>query len=180
MSTRLCTLSKVQRGFGFPQLPPCPYFTRKKAVTRRSFKPVVSIVTGAILLFFMLQYYPQGDIFLQPFCSLKPVKTYLSSCQQEPIPNFSHLIKVQESLYENVLSAQANNAEVMSTLDLKRVELAARDIQVTVKYSNLVSADLLYDKLGEYLVRSRQLGRDIQVRVTLALLHYFSPNIDWI
>ncbi|KAI9497987.1 hypothetical protein BDB00DRAFT_755788 [Zychaea mexicana] len=31
-----------------------------------------------------------------------------------------------------------------------------------VKYSNLMSADLLQEKLGDYLIRSRQFGKDVQ------------------
>ncbi|EIE75772.1 hypothetical protein RO3G_00476 [Rhizopus delemar RA 99-880] len=31
-----------------------------------------------------------------------------------------------------------------------------------VKHSNLMSSDLLESKLGEYIVRSRQFGRDLQ------------------
>ncbi|KAF7727936.1 hypothetical protein EC973_006824 [Apophysomyces ossiformis] len=85
---------------------------------------------------------------------------YLPACRPhlEPVPDFSHFVKVQENLYDSMMT---QSAEPMNVLALKRFELATRDLQVMVKLSTLKEAKLLESKLGEYIDRSRLFGKDI-------------------
>ena len=91
-----------------------------------------------------------------------PFASYLPVCRHyvHNVPDFTHFVKLQESLYDGMLSK--SNADSISALELKKVELATRDLQAMIKYSNLQSHELLESKLGEYVVRTRQFGRDIQ------------------
>jgi len=77
-----------------------------------------------------------------------------------PVPDFSQLVEKQVNLYETMTSQY--NPDTISAIELKKVELATRDLQVMIKYSKLGSAHLLDDKLTDYLIRSRDLGRKIQ------------------
>lgn len=91
--------------------------------------------------------------------------SYIPFCQdvRAPVPDFSQLVEKQVNLYETMTSQY--NPDTISAIELKKVELATRDLQVMIKYSRLGSAHLLDDKLGDYLLRSRDLGRKIQVSI---------------
>ncbi|KAG0181060.1 hypothetical protein DFQ28_000123 [Apophysomyces sp. BC1034] len=93
-------------------------------------------------------------------CPMSIIGSYLPACRPhlEPVPDFSHFVKVQENLYDTMI---AQNIEPMSVLALKRFELATRDLQVMVKLSSLKEAKLLGAKLSEYIDRSRLFGKDI-------------------
>ncbi|CAO3681660.1 unnamed protein product [Umbelopsis ramanniana] len=92
----------------------------------------------------------------------KHLGSYIPFCQdvRAPVPDFSQLVEKQVNLYETMTSQY--NPDTISAIELKKVELATRDLQVMIKYSGLGSAHLLDDKLGDYLLRSRDLGRKIQ------------------
>ncbi|KAI8377889.1 uncharacterized protein BYT42DRAFT_614538 [Radiomyces spectabilis] len=127
-------------------------------------KPVLSVIM-ALAIFLALSGYGYrlfSNVFLETVCSLPVVGPHLPVCRSvlEPIPDFSHLVKVQESLYESMMSQ--TTPDTISALELKQVELATRDLQMMIKYSHLASADLLETKLTDYLVRSRRFGKDIQ------------------
>jgi hypothetical protein len=94
-------------------------------------------------------------------CPLPLIGSKLPMCQNyvSHVPDFTHLVKLQESLYDGILFRSSNS---ISALELKRVELATRDLQTMVKFSNLASHDLLEKKLGEYVSRSRRFGKDIR------------------
>lgn len=102
------------------------------------------------------------DIVLDSVCPIPIVGSYLPVCRNyiPSVPDFTHFVKLQESLYDGMLAS--SNADSISALELKKVELATRDLQAMVKYSNLLSHDLLEAKLGDYISRSRKFGRDIQ------------------
>ncbi|KAG1149444.1 hypothetical protein G6F37_000446 [Rhizopus arrhizus] len=102
------------------------------------------------------------ELILDTVCPLPVVGQYIPGCKNysPTIPDFTHFVKLQESLYDSMLSRPPANS--ISVVELKRVELATRDLQAMVKHSNLMSSDLLESKLGEYIVRSRQFGRDLQ------------------
>lgn len=89
--------------------------------------------------------------------------SYIPLCQEfrAPVPDFSQLVEKQVNLYETMTTQY--NPDSISAIELKKVELATRDLQVMIKYSKLGSAHLLDEKLGDYLLRSRDLGRNIQV-----------------
>ncbi|KAI8075097.1 hypothetical protein BC940DRAFT_230356 [Gongronella butleri] len=91
------------------------------------------------------------------------------------MPNFSQLVNVQEKLVHSVLQSQhqqhrssslyddaGDDNTPLTALSLKNVELATRDLQMMVKYSNLALKDVLIEKLSEYLSHSRVFGRELQ------------------
>lgn len=122
-------------------------------------RPVVPVV---ILVGIVCYIYPIcQDIVLEAICPLPIIGPRLPMCLTyvRNVPDFTHLIKLQESLYDGMLSQPSNS---ISALELKRVELATRDLQAIVKYSNLVSHELLETKLGEYISGSRRFGKDIR------------------
>ncbi|ORX42782.1 hypothetical protein DM01DRAFT_1340964 [Hesseltinella vesiculosa] len=91
----------------------------------------------------------------------------------DPMPNFSQLVNVQEKLVLSVLQPQQQHMTwshssmmdadtALTPLSLKRVELATRDLQMMIRYSSLALKDVLADKLGDYLAHSRNFGRDLQ------------------
>ncbi|KAI9280531.1 hypothetical protein BY458DRAFT_553398 [Sporodiniella umbellata] len=126
-------------------------------------KPLIKITTAAFLLIWALSYaYRFGqEILMDTICPLPIISNYLPICKNYSpnIPDFTHFVKLQESLYDTMLSRPP--ADTVSALELKRVELATRDLQAMVKHSKLMSADLLETKLGDYIVRSRQFGKDL-------------------
>ena len=128
-------------------------------------KPVLSIFLALAVVYSVVKYTIRSvsDSVIDTTCSIPIIQSYIPMCQTATdIPDFSNFIKAQELLYDRMI-VQANGPEVISALELKQVELATRDLQVMVKYSNLMSADLFQEKLGDYLMRSRQFGKDIQV-----------------
>ncbi|KAI7848042.1 hypothetical protein BDC45DRAFT_575222 [Circinella umbellata] len=127
-------------------------------------KPVLSIFLALAVVYSVVKYtiHSVSDSVIDVTCSIPFIRSYIPMCQTTTgIPDFSNFIKAQELLYERMI-VQANGPEAISALELKQVELATRDLQVMVKYSNLMSADLFQEKLGDYLMRSRQFGKDIQ------------------
>jgi hypothetical protein len=134
--------------------------------TLTSLKIVVLPILSYIATFFILAitfkygYSICKDFAMDTLCPL-PIVGGISMCQNyiAHVPDFTHLVKLQETLYDGMLSRSSNS---ISTLELKRVELATRDLQTMVKYSNLASHSLLENKLGDYVTRSRRFGKDIQ------------------
>ncbi|KAI7904517.1 uncharacterized protein BX663DRAFT_450967 [Cokeromyces recurvatus] len=129
-------------------------------------KPLISLLTAIIILFGLISfgYRKCQDLVLDTICPLPFFGNHLPLCENyiRSVPDFSHLVKLQETLYDGMLSQADAGSSSISALELKRVELATRDLQVLVKYSNLQSHDLLEAKLGDYIIRSRKFGRDIQ------------------
>lgn len=127
-------------------------------------KPIVLYLVALGMLVTSVSYIYRAcqDLVLDTVCPMPFLGNYLPMCRHyiRNVPDFTHFVKLQESLYDGMLS-QAN-ADSISALELKKVELATRDLQVMIKYSNLLSHDLLETKLGEYISRSRRFGRDIQ------------------
>lgn len=127
-------------------------------------KPVISLLGAIAILIGLLSFTYQKcqTMVLDTLCPMPFISTYLPICQNyiASVPDFTHFVKLQESLYDGILSQ--NNADTISALELKRVELATRDLQAMIKYSNLLSHDLLDAKLSDYIARSRRFGRDIQ------------------
>jgi hypothetical protein len=127
-------------------------------------KPVISLFGAVVILFALISYGYQyfHDAALDIICPNQLLGPYLPMCRNyiRSVPDFTHFVNLQESLYDNMLSR--SNADSISALELKKVELATRDLQAMIKYSNLLSHDLLEAKLGEYITRSRRFGRDIQ------------------
>lgn len=128
-------------------------------------KPIVVLIVSLGILIASISHLFQTcqDMVLDTLCPIPLLGSYLSLCDHyiHSVPDFTHFVKLQESLYDGMLS-QAS-ADSISALELKKVELATRDLQVMIKYSNLLSAELLETKLGEYISRSRHFGRDIQI-----------------
>ncbi|KAI8137061.1 hypothetical protein BJV82DRAFT_637013 [Fennellomyces sp. T-0311] len=126
-------------------------------------KPILSVIVAVGIVFVALNYgyHTASDMVLDSLCAIPLVRPYVQACQVHSVPDFSNFVKAQEMFYDRMI-VQASGPEAISALELKRVELATRDLQIMVKYSNLMSADLLHDKLGEYLGRSRQFGKDVQ------------------
>ncbi|KAI7868473.1 hypothetical protein BDF14DRAFT_1793670 [Spinellus fusiger] len=97
---------------------------------------------------------------LDTLCSPDFMTTF-SICETHifPIPDFTSIIRVQESLYDRVISQVGPDA--ISTLDFKKAELATRDLQVIIKHSTLASAGALNEKLDEYREKSRIFSRNL-------------------
>lgn len=127
-------------------------------------KPVISLLGAVAILMVLISYSFQyfQDAALDLICPNQLLGSYLPICRNyiRTVPDFTHFVKLQESLYDGMLSQ--HNADSISALELKKVELATRDLQAMIKYSNLLSHDLLEAKLGDYIARSRKFGRDIQ------------------
>ncbi|KAI9469110.1 MAG: VTC domain-containing protein [Benjaminiella poitrasii] len=129
-------------------------------------KPIVSLFTAITILFGVISFGYQKcqDLVLDTICPMPFIGNNLPLCQHyiQSVPDFTHLVKLQETLYDGMLSQTNADSASISALELKRVELATRDLQAMIKYSNLQSHDLLEAKLGDYIFRSRRFGRDIQ------------------
>lgn len=127
-------------------------------------KPVISILTAFAILIALTNYGYRTfhDVVLDSLCPIPFLGSYLPVCRNyvRSVPDFTHFVKLQESLYDGILSN--SNTDSISAIELKKVELATRDLQAMIKYSNLASHDLLESKLGDYIARSRRFGRDIQ------------------
>ncbi|GAA5816782.1 hypothetical protein MFLAVUS_010315 [Mucor flavus] len=127
-------------------------------------KPVISLLTAICIVITVLSYLFRTcqDLLLDIVCPTPIIGHYLPICRNyvRSVPDFTHFVKLQETLYDGMLSQ--TNADSISALELKKVELATRDLQAVIKHSNLFSHDLLEAKLGEYIGRSRKFGRDIQ------------------
>ncbi|KAI8068190.1 uncharacterized protein B0P05DRAFT_514512 [Gilbertella persicaria] len=126
-------------------------------------KPVFSVFAAITILIGLLSFAHNKchEFVLDTVCPMKLISHYIPACQHHnaPVPDFSHFVKLQESLYDGMLQSSADS---ISAIELKQVELATRDLQTMIKYSNLQSHQLLDDKLGDYIARSRRFGRDIQ------------------
>ncbi|CEP19405.1 hypothetical protein [Parasitella parasitica] len=127
-------------------------------------KPVISFLSAVAMLLGLISFGYQKfqDLVLDAICPMPLIGTHLPVCRNyiQVVPDFTHFVRLQENLYDGMLSQ--NGADSISALELKRVELATRDLQAMVKFSNLLMHDLLEAKLGDYIVRSRRFGRDIQ------------------
>lgn len=127
-------------------------------------KPIISFLSAIAILLSLISFGYQKfqDLILDTVCPLPLIGTHLPVCRNyiQTVPDFTHFVKLQENLYEGMLSQ--NSADSISALELKQVELATRDLQAMIKFSNLFMHDLLEAKLGDYIVRSRSFSRDIQ------------------
>lgn len=150
-------------------------------------KPILSFCVALFILKSLANYGASYALNLacplipSPFLSLVPLCAHWN----DPVPDFSQLVSVQEKLYNTMMqhdptrrltfgTSNGNNlhydstaATPLSALSLKQVELATRDLQLMIKYSQLTYRDILATKLSDYLVHSREFGRDIQVREIL-------------
>ncbi|OBZ84367.1 hypothetical protein A0J61_07582 [Choanephora cucurbitarum] len=126
-------------------------------------KPLFSLFAAVAICVGLasLAYQYCHDLILDTVCPVTFLSSHIPACKDydSSVPDFTHFIKLQESLYDGMLQS---NADSISALELKQVELATRDLQVMIKYSNLMNHDLLDSKLGDYITRSRRFGRDIQ------------------
>jgi hypothetical protein len=137
-------------------------------------KPILSwLLAGAILAAIVSYTYNIVTDSITTLICPSIWGSYISFCQEvrAPVPDFSQLVEKQVNLYETMSSQY--NPDTISAIELKKVELATRDLQVMIKYSRLGSAYLLDDKLGDYLLRSRDLGRKIQVRIAESNVRLF-------
>jgi hypothetical protein len=127
-------------------------------------KPILSWLLAAAILMSIVSYaYNTLLVSVTSLVCPSIWGSYIPFCQdfRTPVPDFSRLVEKQANLYETMISQY--NPDTISAIELKKVELATRDLQVMIKYSNLGSAHLLDDKLTDYIIRSRDLGRKIQV-----------------
>ncbi|KAI8641646.1 hypothetical protein BD408DRAFT_367766 [Parasitella parasitica] len=127
-------------------------------------KPVISLLGAVAILLGLISFGYQRfqDLVLDTVCPMPLIGSHLPVCKNyiQALPDFTHFVRLQENLYDGMLSQ--NSADSISALELKQVELATRDLQAMIKFSNLLMHDLLEAKLGDYIVRSRRFGRDIQ------------------
>ncbi|KAI8375456.1 hypothetical protein BD560DRAFT_392360 [Blakeslea trispora] len=126
-------------------------------------KPLLSLFAAAAICIGLASFIYQycHDLILDTICPMTLISSHIPACKNydTTVPDFTHFVKLQESLYDGMLQSSADS---ISALELKQAELATRDLQAMVKYSNLLNHDLLDSKLGDYIGRSRRFGRDIQ------------------
>lgn len=120
-----------------------------------------------LLLAVIFQYF--CDAFLSsvvvPICNLPIVSLALPFCPSvlswsstRPAPDYPKLLQLQAG-FEDLLESSAGTA---LALDLKKSEIAIRDLRTLVKASNLVCKHALADKLEEFVEEARDAGRGLQ------------------
>nr|CAG8432989.1 7439_t:CDS:2 [Entrophospora candida]CAG8437297.1 12117_t:CDS:2 [Entrophospora candida] len=98
-------------------------------------------------------------------CAIIPLSSSFIPMCQTPIPDFSRLVNRQVETYEQIMDQQLSHTGASSSLalDIKKAELATSDLRVLIKYSSLTCASELVDRLSEFVDKSRNVGRNLQV-----------------
>ncbi|KAI8985365.1 hypothetical protein BDB01DRAFT_896469 [Pilobolus umbonatus] len=126
-------------------------------------KPMFKLAAALMIAYLLFQAVSSTvkDHLFDILCPNGLFKSIIPFCRDHKpsIPDFTHFVQLQESLYDNMLSK--DNAGAIDVMELKRAELATRDLRPLIKHSKLVSKDILVSKLDEYNERSRLFSRDI-------------------
>ncbi|CAG8624666.1 10529_t:CDS:2 [Ambispora leptoticha] len=128
-------------------------------------KPILSIILAIYIAWSSLSFASQTfQTEITIFICRLPLTSIFPSCQS-PIPDFSRLVTRQVETYEQLMDQTISQTGLTSTLalDIKKAELATGDLRTLVKYSSLISAPELVDRLNEFVDKSRVVGRNLQV-----------------
>lgn len=104
------------------------------------------------------------NLILPPMCNFALVANHLSYCAQNYYdtnfaPDFPRLASLQNRL-ENAMDESASGAIV--AVDLKRSELAVRDLKTLLEHSTLSFKVSLAKNLGKFITDAKSAGRDLQ------------------
>ncbi|KAI0648968.1 hypothetical protein C8Q79DRAFT_948105 [Trametes meyenii] len=81
----------------------------------------------------------------------------------EPIPqwaNYPKLVEIQSSSFEALLDGSVGGSSL--SLEIKKAEMASKDLITLVKYSELKSRDLLAGSLFEFVEDAKNTGKGLQ------------------
>ncbi|KDQ19132.1 hypothetical protein BOTBODRAFT_103313 [Botryobasidium botryosum FD-172 SS1] len=102
---------------------------------------------------------------LVPICTLPVLSTALPFCpavhswkNASIAPDYPKLLELQSG-FENLLESSSGTA---LALDIKKAEIALKDLNTMVKISHLVCKDALAEKLDEFVGEARDVGRGLQ------------------
>lgn len=106
-----------------------------------------------------------------PFCILPGISGFaLCRAPQvqfntdgEPIPlraDYPELVKIQSSSFEELLDGAVGGSGL--SLEIKKAEMASKDLITLVKFSQLKSKDLLAESLIEFVEDAKMTGRGLQ------------------
>ncbi|KAG8774967.1 hypothetical protein FRC12_001728 [Ceratobasidium sp. 428] len=97
----------------------------------------------------------------QYICLMPIISHQLLSCQSHDVfwPDFPGLVELQSHLYG---AMERSTDTVVVAIDLKRSEVAVRDLITRVKLSSLASKNPLVRNLGEFVEDARIIGRSLQ------------------
>ncbi|RIA93235.1 hypothetical protein C1645_804160 [Glomus cerebriforme] len=142
-------------------LGPINYIIDVLVGTLNLLKPIISIILAVYVILFLSNTFQQ-EISLV-VCRM-PLSSYIPFCQ-EPIPDFSKLVNRQVETYEQIMDQQLsyNGPSSSLALDIKKAELATADLRTLIKYSSLVTASELSNRLSEFIDKARSVGRDLQI-----------------
>ncbi|CAG8682256.1 968_t:CDS:2 [Acaulospora morrowiae] len=128
-------------------------------------KPIFSLALALLIGYFALKFvsnsfYDDASLIV---CSM-PLLGVLPLCQT-PIPDFTKLVNRQVDTYEQIMDQQLsyNGPSSSLALDIKKAELATADLRTLIKYSTLVSAPEIVNRLTEFVEKARNVGRNLQV-----------------
>lgn len=129
-------------------------------------KPTLALLTliGLLLLYIISMilsaiYFPATDLI----CKVTPYSDSVFSFCKSSIPNFTAIVEAQVEAQERLLKQSAElDSEGSLAHDIKKAELATKDLMLLVKYSNLVSKSMLTKKLKEFADASFEANSDLQ------------------
>ncbi|KAI1796945.1 hypothetical protein LXA43DRAFT_911221 [Ganoderma leucocontextum] len=74
--------------------------------------------------------------------------------------DYTRLVEIQSSSYEQLLDGSIGGPAL--SLDIKKAEMATRDLITLVKYSGLKSRELLAQSLADFVLDAKKAGRGLQ------------------
>ncbi|GBB91321.1 hypothetical protein RclHR1_18530003 [Rhizophagus clarus] len=145
-------------------------------------KPIFSTILALYFAWYSFTFFSQNfqQELSMVICKF-PLSSHIPLCQA-PIPDFSKLVDRQVETYEQIMDQQLSYSGPSSSLalDIKKAELATADLRTLIKYSSLVAANELADRLTLFVDKARGVGRDLQVlqaRTRSSLDNLISYNI---
>ncbi|RIA96009.1 hypothetical protein C1645_756148 [Glomus cerebriforme] len=129
-------------------------------------KPTLALLTlTGLLSFYIISmflnmiYLPATDLI----CNVTPYSNSVFSFCKSSIPNFTAMVEAQVEAQERLLKQAAElDSEGSLAHDIKKAELATKDLMLLVKYSNLKYKSMLTEKLEEFAKASFEANSDLQ------------------
>ncbi|CAG8452848.1 16772_t:CDS:2 [Funneliformis mosseae] len=138
------------------------YWENVKAIPKPTI--VLMSIIGLLSFYFISAifgslYFPTTDLI----CNNTPYSDLVFSFCKSPIPNFTAIVNAQVEAQERLLKQAAElDSEGSLAHDIKKAELATKDLMLIVKYSDLKSKNLLTEKLKEFADTSFEANSDLQ------------------
>ncbi|CAI2166677.1 12707_t:CDS:2 [Funneliformis geosporum] len=138
------------------------YWENVKAIPKPKIAliPIIGLFSFYFIsMIFGILYFPATDLI----CNHTPYSELVFSFCKLAIPNFSAIVDAQIEAQERLLKQAAElDAEGSLAHDIKRAELATKDLMLIVKYSDLKSKEILSLKLKEFADTSFEANSDLQ------------------